>query len=133
MLNRLFDLLASVRLTLVLLFGLALVSIFGTLRPSRDAELEVLRYELFYQSPGFRLLLALLAANLLVCSLRLLKRRLGETERLLATKPAGTGVVLAAGDAEAVAARLRALGFRSRQQGERMVFWRGRWGRFAAL
>ncbi|RMF45251.1 MAG: hypothetical protein D6751_07665, partial [Deltaproteobacteria bacterium] len=133
MLNRLIDLLASVRLTLILLFGLALVSIFGTLRPSRDAELEVLRYELFYQSPGFRLLLALLAVNLLVCSLRLLRRRLGETDRLLASEVAGAGAELGAANEAAVLTRLRDLGFRPRQQGERMVFWRRRWARFAAL
>ncbi|GAB4553606.1 MAG: hypothetical protein Tsb0017_05170 [Geothermobacteraceae bacterium] len=133
MLNRLIDLLASVRLTLILLFGLALVSIFGTLRPSRDAELEVLRYELFYQSPGFRLLLALLAVNLLVCSLRLLRRRLGETDRLLASEVAGAGAELEAANEAAVLTRLRDLGFRSCQQGERMVFWRRRWARFAAL
>lgn len=68
-------LLASPRLTVPLLLGLALAAVFGTFAP-----LEEGRYEIFYQRPWFRLLLGLLALNLSVCTVRDLRRR----HRLLA-------------------------------------------------
>ncbi len=65
--------LSSLRLTLALLLGLALVSVAGTLKPVADG-----RYDLFYQSPWFRLLLALLALNMAVCTLKTILRNLRE-------------------------------------------------------
>lgn len=79
--SKLIDFCASLRLTLPLLFGLAGIAVFGTIWPSRDTELEVLRYELFYQSPWFRLLLGLLAINLIACTLRLIQRRRQEARQ----------------------------------------------------
>jgi cytochrome c biogenesis protein len=69
--------LSSLKLTLTLLIGLALVAIAGTLRPIAEG-----RYEIFYQSFGFRLLLAFLALNLAVCTLKTIRRNLRERERL---------------------------------------------------
>ncbi len=67
---------SSLRLTLTLLLGLALISIYGTVWPAREGGLAVFRYEVFYQSLGFRLLLGLLALNLGVCTLRTIGRNL---------------------------------------------------------
>ncbi len=63
-------LLASLRLTVPLLLGLALAAVFGTFAP-----LEEGRYEIFYQRLWFRLLLGLLALNLSVCTVRSLRQR----------------------------------------------------------
>lgn len=62
--------LASLRLTVPLLLGLALAAVFGTFAP-----LEEGRYEIFYQRLWFRLLLGLLALNLSVCTVRSLRQR----------------------------------------------------------
>lgn len=72
--------LSSLRLTLALLLGLAGVAVFGTLRPVADG-----RYDVFYQSFGFRLLLSLLAVNLAVCTLKTIRRNLGEGRRAFET------------------------------------------------
>lgn len=64
---------SSIRLTLALLLGLALASVFGTLSRAPEA-----RFYLYYQSPWFRLLLLLLALNLMVCTFRTLRSRLGD-------------------------------------------------------
>lgn len=72
--------LSSLRLTLTLLLGLAVIAIAGTLKPAADG-----RYELFYQSPWFRFLLGLLAVNLLVCTLRTIRRNLTDCQRDLET------------------------------------------------
>jgi len=76
-------LLSSVKLTIPLLLGLAVVSIYGTILP-RTMNLdgmEVSRYELFYQAPLFRLFLALLALNLAVCTWRTIARNLADLPR----------------------------------------------------
>jgi len=74
---------SSLYLTLGLLLGLAAVSVLGTLRPGLDESLGVARYDLFYQSVGFRLLLLLLALNLAVCTLRTIRRNLADRSRNL--------------------------------------------------
>jgi len=76
-------LLSSVKLTIPLMLGLAVVSIYGTIKP-RTMNLdgmEVSRYELFYQAPLFRLFLALLALNLAVCTWRTITRNLEDLDR----------------------------------------------------
>jgi len=70
--------LSSLRLTLTLLLGLALVAVAGTLKPFPGG-----RYDLFYQSPWFRLLLALLALNMAVCTLKTILRNLREKRTAL--------------------------------------------------
>mgnify|MGYP001359796523 CR=1 FL=1 len=75
--------LSSVKLTIPLMLGLAVVSIWGTIKPrTMNLEgMEVNRYELFYQAPLFRLILALLALNLAVCTWRTIRRNLDDLKR----------------------------------------------------
>jgi cytochrome c biogenesis protein len=105
-------LLASPRLTVPLLLGLALAAVFGTFAP-----LEEGRYEIFYQRLWFRLLLGLLALNLGVCTVRSLRHR----RRLLSAPifPADAAEVDSAWrslpdglDRDRAAARLAARGYR---------------------
>jgi len=133
--NKLLDFFSSLRLALVLLLGLALVAVFGTIWPSRDTSLDVFRYELFYQTPWFRFLLCLLAINLTVCTLRLLLRRLKDLERLLAQlrKAGGGEVVPGTIDGERLVALLRAQGYRGRVAEGMLLAWRRRIGRFGVL
>ncbi|PLX99432.1 MAG: hypothetical protein C0624_13530 [Desulfuromonas sp.] len=76
-------LLSSVKLTIPLMLGLAVVSIYGTIKPrTMNLEgMEVARYELFYQAPLFRLFLALLALNLAVCTWRTITRNIDDLSR----------------------------------------------------
>ena len=76
-------LLSSVKLTIPLMLGLAVVSIYGTVKPPTMLldGIEVSRYELFYQTPLFRLFLLLLALNLAVCTWRTVRRNLDDLQR----------------------------------------------------
>jgi len=81
--HRFWDFFASVKLTIVLLIILAILSILGTLIPQQREAIEFaerlspfvrqlfLLLDLFdmYHSPWFRILLGLIALNLIVCSL----------------------------------------------------------------
>jgi len=89
-------LLSSVRLTIPLMLGLAVVSIYGTLKPrTMNLEgMEIARYELFYQTPLFRLFLALLALNLAVCTWRTVRRNLGDLGRFQELLADGSGLGL---------------------------------------
>ena len=127
-------LLASLRLTVPLLLGLALAAVFGTFAP-----LEEGRYEIFYQRLWFRLLLGLLALNLSVCTVRSLRQR----RRMLAAPdfPADAAAFdsswrsLPAGlDRESATARLGALGYRVAAHPRGLLAeqgvggrWGGRW------
>lgn len=118
--QRLLDLFSSVRLTLALLMILAVVAIGGTLQPVEQALGEgppVKRFDLYFQSPWYRVLLLLLALNLLVCTWRTLRRTLGERQRLIDQIAAGlstasAGHALPMATAEQLTARLRAAGYR---------------------
>lgn len=125
-------LLASPRLTVPLLLGLALAAVFGTFAP-----LEEGRYEIFYQRLWFRLPLGLLALNLSVCTVRDLLRR----HRLLATPdfPADAAAFdsswrsLPAGlDRESAAAHLAARGYRVVAHPRGLLAQRGVGGRWGA-
>ncbi len=126
--------LSSLRLTLGLLLGLALVSVFGTLQPAADN-----RYQVFYQSPWFRLLLALLALNLVVCTLKTIRRNLQDRSRY--REILGSEQVFSfprryvlAGDTAlpSLEQGLRSLGYRVRSYGEQLVAQRGRLGRWGS-
>jgi hypothetical protein len=96
--QRFWDFFASVKLSFVLLLSLALASVLGTLLPQKEhvsvyvqqfgeagARLILgLRLDDMYHAPWFLLLLALLAANLVICSLN----RLPLTLKLMAKEPA---------------------------------------------
>lgn len=125
--------LSSLRLTLALLLGLALVSVGGTVRPLAEG-----RYELFYQSHWFRALLALLALNMAVCTVKTVRRNLQDRRGLLATLHSEQVFACplryvlprdaAPGDFEAA---LRGAGYRVDRRGESLLGRRGlvgRWG-----
>jgi len=125
--------LSSLRLTLGLLLGLAVVSVAGTLKPAADG-----RYELFYQSPWFRLLLALLALNMAVCTVKTIRRNLRDRQRyleILRTDQvfacALRYVLPSSAAAGPLAAALQRQGYRISSDGERILARRGvagRWG-----
>ncbi|MCF8032448.1 MAG: cytochrome c biogenesis protein ResB [Desulfarculaceae bacterium] len=97
-LERAWDLFASVKLSFFLLLLLAVISIAGTLIPQKEPASVYVRaygeagWRLFnalglddmYHAPWFVLILALLAANLVICSLN----RLSLTLRILGKDPA---------------------------------------------
>lgn len=125
--------LSSLKLTLALLLGLAVVAIFGTLTPPADG-----RYELFYQGPWFRGLLGLLVVNLLACTLKTIRRKWREEERLFDQLDGGPAVagrrqqrLPLPGSTEELAGRLRRAGWHPVRRGERWLGRRhraGRWG-----
>ena len=95
--NPVWSFFSSVRLTLFLLIIIALAAIVGTIVPQQDAAgdafqklppamtgiLKTLQITDLYHSPWFLLLMALLTANLVVCSLN----RLPSSLRLYRRKP----------------------------------------------
>jgi cytochrome c biogenesis protein len=125
--------LSSLRLTLFLLLSLALVSILGTLNPPVDG-----RYDLFYQSLWFRLLLSLLAVNLAVCTVKTVRRNLADRRRymeILQSEQVFAGplryVLPRDVGTERLAKGLQRLGYRLFRQGDHLVARRGlvgRWG-----
>lgn len=125
--------LSSLRLTLFLLLGLSLVSIAGTLKPAEGG-----RYDLFYQSPWFRLLLAMLAVNMAVCTGKTILRNLRERRRhmeVLQSEQVFAGplryVLPRDASVERLADGLRSLGYRVHGEAGRVVARRGipgRWG-----
>lgn len=127
--QRLLDFFGSVRLTLALLLILAVAAIGGTLQPVEQALGDgppVKRFDLYFQSPWYRLLLLLLALNLLVCTWRTVRRALGARRRLLAQvaaglSPVGPGQNLPAVTAEELAARLGAAGYRVTPAGDGLL------------
>jgi len=107
--------------------------VVGTIWPSRQTDLDVFRYELFYQSFWYRLVLLLLALNLCTCTLQLIRRRWLEKRRLLEqlTAAPGTAGVLAALDLPEVERRLRQAGYRVEAAGGALLARKGvpsRWG-----
>lgn len=125
--------LSSLRLTLALLLGLALVAVFGTFEVPADN-----RYEVFYQSLWFRSLLALLALNLGACTLKTIRRKLMEPRRFAETldqeQVSLAGAVRLKGDppAEAVARLLEHRGWRMTDLDGRIIGRRGRPGRWGS-
>ncbi len=122
-----FKLFTSVKLTLALLLLLAVVSIGGTIVP-----VEAQRYELYYQNFAFRILLGLLALNLICCTLKSFPQKRNYRRQLqqsLVTKQQGE---LLRVESLAVAEKqLSTAGFRIEAEGERLVAERGsigRWG-----
>ncbi len=94
--DALWEFFASIRLTIILLFSLAVTSIVGTLIPQNKPPMEYLqafgefRFRLFnaldffdmYRSWWFRLLIVLLALNIIVCSIE----RLSALSKILFVK-----------------------------------------------
>lgn len=121
--------LTSLRLTLGLLLGIALVSAGGTINRPEDG-----RYDLFFQNPLFRFLLVLLAVNLAACTLKTIRRNLDDRQRFLAAlaPPVEGGFPLGAGGAASAGERLRAQGYRVEEHHGRLLGSRNRLGRWGS-
>lgn len=121
------QLLTSVRLTLGLFLAIALLSAIGTLQRPEDG-----RYELFFQNPFFRFLLVLLAINMLVCTIKTIRRNLQDRHRHFATlaNPPASRWTLSATGANIVEG-LRRKGYLVQEEDGRVLAQRhlaGRWG-----
>jgi len=121
--------LASLRLTLWLLLGIALVAIGGTLTPMADG-----RFTPYYQHFGFRTLLALLAVNLAACTLKTLRRNRLDRERSHAQlqDQAREGISLGRGTVAEVLPGLQASGYQVETTAFGVVGTRGRAGRWGS-
>ncbi len=119
----------SVRLTISLLLGLSLVSIAGTIMP-----VEANRFEPFFQTPWFRILLLLLALNLLACSWKTWRRNLDDRERFTALlkKREDSARIDCSRSAELLQADLKTAGFRLRSVEGGVLATRGRLGRWGS-
>ena len=121
------QLLTSVRLTLGLFFAIALYSAVGTLQQRDDG-----RFDLFFQNPLFRLLLVLLAINMLACTIKTIRRNLQDRRRhfsVLANPPPSRWMLSASG--ANIVAGLQRQGYLAQEEGGRILAQRhlpGRWG-----
>ncbi len=129
------DFFSSVKLTLSLLLGLSVVAVFGTIWPVEQDT--ILRFELYFQSLWFRLLLGLLALNLTACTWRTFLRVFGEKKRLLSllvnSDPASQKTChnLDCADLDKLAERLQQQGCSVTLSGDRLLARRGLIGRWA--
>ncbi len=127
--KQLLNFFSSVKLTLALLLGLALIAIGGTIWPVQQDTIQ--RFELYYQSLWFRCLLGLLALNLASCTWRTFVRVFSEKKRLLAllanTDPLvqKSGHDLVCGDLETLSVRLQEQGYKTTLSGDRVLARRG--------
>lgn len=137
--QRLLDLLGSVRLTLGVLMILAAAAVGGTLRPVEQTLGDgppVQRFDLYFQSPWYRILLGVLALNLAVCTWRTVRRTLDERRRLteLVTAglpPGGAGLPVPSAAAGQLVGRLGAAGFRAIPAGSGLLGQRRATARWA--
>lgn len=133
--KRVFDFFSSVKLTLVALLGLAAVAVGGTIWPVEQGMVQ--RFELYYQSLWFRLLLGVLALNLATCTWKTLARVAGEKKRLLSllenteSSTLQKGKFLQDGDLDSLHTRLQGLGYRLTRSGDRLLARRGLLGRWS--
>lgn len=121
------QLLTSVRLTLGLFFAIALLSAIGTLQRPENG-----RFELYFQNPFFRLLLVLLAINMLACTIKTIRRNLQDRRRhfsALVNPPASHWTLSA--PVVSIVAGLQRQGFLVQEEDGRILAQRhlpGRWG-----
>jgi len=116
----------SLKLTLTLLLGLAFVSIFGTL-----AKVEDNRFDFFYQSIGYRILLLLLALNIAACTWKTIRRNLSDRSRFLEPSEADPEACDTA-DLTPCQQVLKAKRFRVECHGKSLLASRGRLGRWGS-
>ncbi len=120
---------SSVKLTISLLLGMALVAI-----PATVIKPDMGRYEVFYQTPWFRALLFLLAVNLLVCTIRTIGRNLHDRRRFdeQLTRLPDSALPLQNSSLDSLQSTLKKLGYRGDQTGNRLWARRGRTGRWGS-
>lgn len=122
--------LTSVRLTIVLLLGLAFISIAGTIMP-----VEANRFEIFYQTPWFRILLILLSANLAACTWKTIRRNLDDRGRFakqIKERGPSVGNDPLSIPKERLQADLKSTGFRLQEIDGGLIASRGRIGRWGS-
>lgn len=122
------QLLTSLRLTLGLFLGIALLSAVGTMQRPEDG-----RYELFFQNPLFRLLLVLLAINMLACTIKTIRRNLQDCRRHFSAlvNPPESRWILPPLAATTIVERLRGQGYLVQEEDGQLLAQRhllGRWG-----
>ncbi|MDO9079855.1 MAG: cytochrome c biogenesis protein ResB [Desulfuromonadales bacterium] len=119
--------LTSLRLTLGLFFAIALYSAIGTLQTREDG-----RFELYFQTPFFRLLLILLAINMLACTIKTIRRNLQDRNRHFATlEHAAASSWQLSAPISSITEGLRRQGYLVKEEGGRLLAQRhlaGRWG-----
>lgn len=121
--NRWLDLFTSLRLTIFLLLALSAAAVFGTLRPLQEN-----RFELYYQTPLFRLLLLLLALNIAACTYKTWRRNRADRSRLGEILRHRSSTLTADTDP---LPRLQQAGFALQELNGGTLAWRnraGRWG-----
>ncbi len=127
------DFFSSVKLTLALLLGLSLIAVGGTLWPVEQGTIQ--RFELYFQSIWFRLLLGLLALNLAACTWRTWSRVAGEKKRLLGVLENASGGQqgheLPGLSVDQLEARLQQCGYRTCRVGDKVLGRKGLWGRWS--
>jgi cytochrome c biogenesis protein len=125
------DFFSSVKLTLAVLLGLSVIAVGGTIWPVEQGTVQ--RFELYYQSLWFRLLLGLLAVNLAACTWRTFIRVASENKRLLAVLESskGAGHDLSCNDIEKLSNQLQNQGYRVTRSGNRALARRGLVGRWS--
>jgi cytochrome c biogenesis protein len=119
----------SVRLTLALLLCLALVSVAGTIQP-----VEANRFEIFFQTPWYRILLVLLSLNLMACTWKTLQRNLNDHERFadLIKRQAVSAPIPVYRSKEELKSELKSLGFKLHDIDGGVIAARGRFGRWGS-
>jgi cytochrome c biogenesis protein len=119
---------SSVKLTLTLLLLLAVISIGGTVTP-----VEAQRYELYYQNLWFRILLGLLALNLICCTLKSLPRKWHYRRQLQdGLNRLEGGEALPVNSLEELASKLSAAGYRLESGPDHLLAERGSFGRWGS-
>lgn len=121
------QLLTSLRLTLGLFCAIAVYSAFGSFQTREDG-----RFELYFQTPFFRFLLVLLAINMLVCTIKTIRRNMQDRSRHFATlEHAVASPWQLTAPVDGITAGLRRQGYLVQEEGGRLLAQRhlaGRWG-----
>ncbi len=123
-----FKFFTSVKLTLCLLLLLVVFAMFGTGVPEQAGH-----YEIYFQTPWYRLLLGLLALNLLCCTLKTVRRNFTDHNRfqqLLQQSSMGTPLTVT--ELEASEKILQQVGFATHCAAENLLARRGRLGRWGS-